>query len=291
MDNSDGGLWVGELVDRVVKSAPFWAQLTSVSSGKYAWTEQQFNTSGSLVDLVGGRSGTTSIYPAIIPGGGSITTPAYVMLQFSYYDTTLESVYAVVYSAGSTGPAGGVIEVKQSSGTPDYTNITVLIVDQATGLAIESGSSSNPVTLELLAASVSQMGAVTTGGQSFAGSKTFINDVDVGGDFFLSSSAGFGHPGVFWTGFTSSPYSPAIFAGGFAASGVPDLVLYFGNLGTMLLSMDAASGNATCDLSASTGASFSLMGSQGINATIGYNKSGGGTGTLTFYGGLLVGST
>jgi hypothetical protein len=72
---------------------------------------------------------------------------------------------------------GGSLEVKQASGSPDYTGISVLVMDQATGLAIESGSSGNPVTLEVLAATALQQGAVSTTTQTFAGNKTFNGNV------------------------------------------------------------------------------------------------------------------
>lgn len=91
-------------------------------------------------------------------------------------DSSNEAIYTIEIQGASSG-GGGSIEVKQASGSPDYTAVPTLIVDQATGLAIESGSSSNPATLELLAASATQQGAVTTTAQTFAGDKTFNNRV------------------------------------------------------------------------------------------------------------------
>src|SRR2546430_1655801 len=95
LEHVDGGIWVGEGLDELQATAPFWAKVTSVSTIYYAWTEQRFNTSGAFVDLEGGRFGTTTINPAVEPNGIALTVPSYVLLRLGYYDSSKDWVYVV----------------------------------------------------------------------------------------------------------------------------------------------------------------------------------------------------
>lgn len=83
----------------------------------------------------------------------------------------------VAYEFQAPGGAAA-LTVREVDGSPTGSTTTIEF-DQATGVGVSS-IAAGVARVYLLAASYTQMGAVTTGSQSFAGLKTFRDDIQVG---------------------------------------------------------------------------------------------------------------
>jgi hypothetical protein len=73
----------------------------------------------------------------------------------------------------ATAPAGAGIEVKDATGAPDLTGVGLLILDLADGLSL-SQPAPGQARIDLLPASTTQAGIITTGTQTIGGQKTLI---------------------------------------------------------------------------------------------------------------------
>ena len=72
------------------------------------------------------------------------------------------------------GPAG--LSAEEADGSPSYTGVTKLQFDQADGFSL-SNPSTGTTRVDILAATASQAGIVSTTTQTFGGDKTFTNNV------------------------------------------------------------------------------------------------------------------
>ncbi len=110
----------------------FPAKLTAVVGGLYSFTEQTATgpNYGGWQDLPGGRSGTDTVNPAYEPNDVAIdvSLEPVVFLMIDYLDATLDWVYVIVGSAG-TSSTPGTITVKDSDGSSICPNIDTIIID------------------------------------------------------------------------------------------------------------------------------------------------------------------
>ena len=100
-----GNIYTGDTTSLASLNKTFWAKLSAFDGVKYyTWTQQTFNTSGSFVDMPGGRFGSPTNAPAIEANGAVISPlPFFVKLERAYYDKTVGWVYIIV---GAESPAG-----------------------------------------------------------------------------------------------------------------------------------------------------------------------------------------
>jgi len=325
----------------------FWAKVTAKDGStpaKYSWTQVFPDGAGGWVTPGDGISGTATNLPAFEYNSAVITTfPFYVRMFYGtanwmvfsfssspagaltveYDDTslvvnnvstvqvdhtsmTLTNPSAGTVKIGSLGGSSGV-EIKEADGSPDYTGVGVIIVDQATGLAIESGSTGNPVTIEILAASTTQQGAVTTGTQTFGGNKTFHDNLTVASTGLFTANGG--------AAINYSPTAPGgcNFVGPFAIVYPPDADAFFGLDLNGITKGDAAGTGTRLAFSAvgtagvmlltsvtgggTPGAGFYAVADSGGTTQVGttvsipYAKPGGGSGTITVIGGIITAAT
>src|ERR1043166_2360224 len=146
-----GGLNIAE-----EQEGQLWARLGAtdgLTPAAHAWTKLQENADGTFSDSDDNVTGSTTVNPAYSIDGTAAPAGSRVRLipaqTGEYY----------LYDPGMAGGTGSSLEVQEKDGTPDVPSVTLLIVDQATGLAIES-SAANTVTLQNLDASATQIGVV-----------------------------------------------------------------------------------------------------------------------------------
>jgi hypothetical protein len=153
----------------------FWAKITGHGGGSptpHSWTEQGEPSSGPpLADATDARTGTTTVFPAYALDGGITPNGHVVRLYLSsggdYY----------LFDPGMSGATGSSLTVEQADEMVDVPNVTEIVLDQVTGLVIES-SAANTVTLQNLPASATQQGVVNLVAQTLgAGDKRFTDSV------------------------------------------------------------------------------------------------------------------
>ncbi len=146
----------------------FFAQLTSGSS-PYSWAERVETSAGVWAN--GSLSGTTNSYQAQ-PSTGTPSAPATNDIVLMRASATVAGKYEFIL-ADKAG--GGALNSQNTDGTEVDSTTTDLRFDKTTGSKItQSGGVS---THTLLAATPTQMGAVTTAAQFFEGDKQFNGDV------------------------------------------------------------------------------------------------------------------
>jgi hypothetical protein len=107
----------------------------------------------------------------------SLTTGSTGSARVLWAETTGSTRWAIVRLGDGSGEnAGTVTTVRDSTGTPSYSSVIVIEGVASTGVGV-SQSAPGYGTLSLLAASASQMGAITTGTQGIAGEKSFLADL------------------------------------------------------------------------------------------------------------------
>lgn len=162
-----GGLNIAE-----EQEGSFWARLGAndgLTPAAHAWTKLQENADGTFSDDDQNITGSTTVNPAYSIDGSAAPVGSRVRLL------PAQTGDYFLYDPGMSGGTGSSLEVKEADGSPDVLNITVIVVDQATGLAIES-SAAGTVTLQNLNAGASQIGVVNLSFQVLgAGDKRFSN--------------------------------------------------------------------------------------------------------------------
>lgn len=99
---ANAGSAPGAVVAEMKHGVKFWAKITSVGSGKYAFTEQ-YRSADAFADLPGGRVGTTSLgYARENNGATASTFPFYAELTLQEF-VSGAPVYGFDLSAGATG--------------------------------------------------------------------------------------------------------------------------------------------------------------------------------------------
>jgi hypothetical protein len=165
-------------------------------------------------------------------------------------------------------PASGSLEVKDTSGTPDYTGITKLTLNgsalgSSTALAL-SQLAGGEALIGVYEASATHAGVVTTGAQTFAGAKTFNATATFAGGNIL-------------IGLVSSV--PTITGGStYLQVGVVT--------GQVLVACAGNSVNTFYTATDTSGATHN-----GVWGSFNYAKPGGGSGTITVSGGIITGIT
>jgi hypothetical protein len=83
----------------------FPAKITAVTTGKYSWTEQFYDSTGAYVNMPNGRTGTATASPAYERNGSTATTfPFYVQLQKR---VSVDGFPTYEFDAGNGSGAGG----------------------------------------------------------------------------------------------------------------------------------------------------------------------------------------
>lgn len=114
-----------------------------------------------------------------------------------------------------TPTAAASLEIKELDGVPDLTLISVVILDQSTGLSL-SQPGAGQAQITLLAASAVQWGVITTSTQIWAGDKYFNGDVTTLGNSLFNKQESLDRP-VISNAVTVSPLTSYI-----AWANVPD---------------------------------------------------------------------
>lgn len=196
---------------------PALPQLLRVTSGRVSGpsgVSQQANSSflaGRLYVAFTEQLRTDTLMPVdrepclVLDVNGLGLNPGFYIGRLAGSWTSLP-VYEVALGVGPSASSGagqsgggqsqvGTIEVRQADGTHDITGVQTLILDQSTGLAWENNgiiAGNVYYMVQLLAASLVQMGAVTTTTQKFNGAKEFAGSYLW---FNPSESGGAGIPG------------------------------------------------------------------------------------------------
>jgi hypothetical protein len=266
---------------------PFiWVKITAKDGStppQYSWTQVFPDAAGGFQTLGDAASGSPGNLPAFEQNGAVLTSfPFYVRLYlgatwcYFFYPSppaTLE-VYTIVPGTGDTDV--------------DIPGILVLAVDQSSGLKL-----TNPATyggtLSAQPASATHAGVVTIYAQTFAGAKTFKNNVTVVGNVELDvpSSSYATKLQIYGDDNGGDPRWGLIASASTSAGFVVTLTMDPSNLDVIL--------SATKDGVPQSNPTYAVdMGGgsvKGIYTTVNYTKAGGGTGTLVFSGGLLTSST
>lgn len=187
---------------------------------------------------------------------------------------------APVYAIGDPSTGGtSSLEVTESDGSPDIFNVSQIVVDQATGLEISTGTSPS-VTLGNRDSSLTQTGVVNLSDQTLGnGTKSFNKNVKLRGDFVTT---GFGQ--LIWdtssilTGTDSGPFAlPSLsWNQGYGFNGAGE------SLWTSYLSNDGVTVVFALPFSSSYLGQYSCNGQLGITGT--------GLTSVDVVGGIVVGS-
>jgi hypothetical protein len=285
-----------------------WAKITAANSAtppKYSWTQVVPDAAGGFTVTGDGASGTDTSGPAYEINGTVLADfPVYVKLYLGpdwfYFD-----------SSGSGG--GGSLEFQTfNPGTGDvatvYNNVTLVQVDQASGLNLSLGVTFFPnltffPKLAAQPASDYHAGVVTLADQTLGlGDKTFSGNAQVQNGYAVYAYATAAAASAPPLGTGSIDYG-AFFFGPTLISPLPSATLYSRHYASgksaELVVDDTAARVVAVALLAPTSydnAAFAVVdGSGNVNtglyAVINYRKSSGASGTLTFKGGLLVAFT
>jgi hypothetical protein len=183
----------------------------------------------------------------------------------------------------ATAPAGVGIEVKEADGTPDLTGQTIIVCDQATGLRVQAGGSAVETALDLLPASATQQGVVTTGTQTMGGTKTLV----VGTDSIRLQPGG-GVNIIYGAGGVASNYYIASTDNGVGATGISagpsagnDAFIFLLGVGAVFTGTTFPGGGLNLTSSGVAGPVFAIGGVKGVTGT-----GGGGD---SFLGGICTG--
>lgn len=119
-----------------------------------------FSTDSAVVTTtLDGSTPTTGKQSGMWVGSNSSGTPLFLLL-----------------GDGAAASGGGSITVEEVDGSPSYSSIDTLIFDQTDGFVV-SQPAAGQARVDIQSASTTQAGIVDTTTQSFAGVKTFYNDV------------------------------------------------------------------------------------------------------------------
>ena len=222
---------------------PVWGRITGVAAAtnRYSWT--QVNESDStLPDLGSGfaGSGTTDVgqWPAYeVTGNTLVSVGTKVML----WPSPSGQFWIFFFPTAIT--VGG-LTVSEVDLAPSYTSITTVRFDQADGFVV-SQPAAGIARIDQTPASVTTVGYVTTGAQTFTGDKTFFSAVTVNGDLTvdlnINNAAGTMYAGVIQSvGTIAANYNNATFAGVsvfYVCDGFSD------GLGTPINSIDISGNN------------------------------------------------
>ncbi len=168
----------------------FIAKITGVTTGKYAWTEQFFTSTGAYEDLVNGRTGTATDKQAYERNGA-------VVGSFPFYAELTRRVVVDGTPVYEFDAAVAIypnnLTVKESDGSPSYSGITSLELDQADGFNL-SQPGAGRAKVNILSATGTQRGEISLAAQVMGdGIKEFLDITyhDAGWEVFLTAGSGF----------------------------------------------------------------------------------------------------
>jgi hypothetical protein len=214
---------------------PFWVQVLSFDGVLYYAWQEVLPQGGTFVPLDGGRYGTSTQNPVYEANGALLTLGNYYPVQRADFNSLDTTYVVLGESTSFPAPAGLVVElsdgtevvtgvttlqldppsawtvvdegggvarattspgiaVKQSDGNHAVSGVSTLILDQVTGIAWEANTA-NTYTVQLLPATPTQDGMVTTVAQFFAGFKTFYGNLAVSTNIIIGLN-GFPDPRV-----------------------------------------------------------------------------------------------
>lgn len=156
----------------------FPAKITAVDgSGNYTWTEQFYTSAGVYEDKTNGRSGSPSNQPAKERNGATLYTfPQYAVLQSR---VVVDGVFIYEFDASAATFSLGVL-ADTVDGSPSYSATRTLRFDEADGFSL-SQPSANVARVDMLPATASQAGIVSTVLQVLAGVKSFVDGINLPG--------------------------------------------------------------------------------------------------------------
>jgi hypothetical protein len=310
---------------------PFlWVKITAADGStppQYSWTQVFPDAAGGFQDLGDAASGSPGNLPAFEQNGVVLTSfPVYVRLYlgatwcyFSVPSSSSALTVSTINPSGTVSTAVTNLEIDEGDGL-----LATGITPSKVKISIQSASNSNPGVVDLHAGQVLGAGdkvfqecTVTVKAMGFMGTKgnLAIDNVAYGlvttSDVGLTvtdtlyrttycayqttfsgttySSLGIVDPG-FGSGITTTRYA-LLLAGKLSTSGAATE-----KVGGLVVTQDGVTAVSMNSDGSFNNSYFSVMGVSGgpitgLNATINYTKSGGGTGTLTFTGGILTNST
>lgn len=141
----------------------FWIQITGTATGTaYPWSEVRDDGDGTFTVLGQGRAGTATSLPAYAVGGSTSVPSGTVCPALLAIDKL-----SVLFLAPAAGLAADTVD-----GSPSYTGITTLRFDEADGFSL-TNPAAGVLRIDILAATASQAGIVSTTTQTFGGDKHF----------------------------------------------------------------------------------------------------------------------
>jgi hypothetical protein len=137
----------------------------------YTGTEYALTGDGTYEEVSGGRR-MEEENPGIPPTGMTFAPGDYGTARLSAKAGNLVWELLPLNVAGATGPAGGTITVKAVDGSPSISSVAELRFDETDGFDL-STPGAGIARVDILAATTTQAGIVSTAQQNFAGTKSF----------------------------------------------------------------------------------------------------------------------
>jgi hypothetical protein len=263
---------------------------TTQVAGRYPGKVVQFESgAGTYADL--GDCWVVDV------AGGALAVARYPARRVG--DTNGRSVFL----AGAPGSAGGSLEVKEADGSPDYTGITIIQVDQVTGFLLTQPGAGQ-AKLAMLSASSSQIGVVDLSAQTLGAGTKKVDSLKVGTTASLPSGVEIFAPGTHAlsdNNQTNVGDSSAVAGYGGWACDATGLAVLSGHTGTgagthdLLLTIDAnARKLKLTSTSDSTQPIYSCRGTDGLSSQVvvlAKITAGGTNGSITVTGGIVTAYT
>ncbi len=176
---------------------PVWARVTSGTADGDGYYP-------GVITLRAGDDGSWSDYSAVKVGplnGETLTNAARYAVRPSGRTSAGDELYTVI---GAT-VAAGTIAVEAADGTPAYASVTKVTFDQGDGFSL-TNPGTGVVAVDLLPATESQAGIVSTAAQTFGGRKSFPDGTVAGDVAVVCSTDGNGVYGVVGGAYCVSAY-------------------------------------------------------------------------------------
>ncbi len=268
-------------------NAMFVAEITAVTGTSpyvYSWKEMVPDPAGTgYEDANPRRTGSSTAQPAYELNNVEIAVGTLVQIRCrGIQDGSL--CFEIDTGATANPPTG--LTVKESDGSPSYTSITSLEIDQAQG-GVVTQPGSGRAKLSWADATTSQVGVVNYGSQTFGGDKTFADTVRHEDIVYTSIGTNDVRSTNWLTRFESQrTSSTGSWNMTWTAEAIGGLMAFTGDVGVMTLSTTpspsdpADSVTVVLDITAHANftddAAFSLNGVQGgSNITAGLHFTGG----------------
>lgn len=115
--------------------------------------------------------------------------------SYEYTSGPLQIALVFIQGVGSSGSSSTGISIAEVDGTPTYSDVLSITVDQSDGFRLTQPGGAGTARLDIAPASATDTGVITTGTQDIVGDKTFYSQINIlaGGDgVYIYNSGDYG---------------------------------------------------------------------------------------------------